>query len=282
MPLALEVVLQNAAYISPEELNALIGTPHCPLIVDVRREAVFTAAPNRIAGAIWHDHMSIEQLAPQMTDGEAIVYCAHGHNVSQIAATRLRAAGIQARVLSGGIAAFEEALGLIVSQGKTLPSGLASKPSVWVTRERPKIDRIACPWLIRRFVDPFAEFHFVAAEWVKDVADEMNGIPFDIDEVFWSHRGEACTFDTMIAEFGLASPALAAVANIVRGADTARPELAPQSAGLLVISLGLSRIFDRDLEQLEAGLQVYDALYAWARDGQDESHKWPSSQKAAS
>ena len=144
-----------------------------------------------------------------------------------------------------------------------------------MTRERPKIDRIACPWLIRRFVDPLAEFHFVAPEWVIDVAKEMGGTAYDVDGVFWSHRGQTCSFDTMIAEFGLSSPAFDALAMIVRGADTARLDLAPQAAGLLAISLGLSRNFDKDLEQLEAGMLVYDALYAWARDGQSETHNWP-------
>ena len=261
--------------ISAEELNDLIGTAKCPPIFDVRREAVFKAAPARIAGSLWHDHMSIETAAPEGAK-EIIVYCAHGHNVSEIAGARLRAKGLDARVLDGGIAAFQEFSGMTVRQGGALPAGIAGTPSIWVTRERPKIDRIACPWLIRRFVDPLAEFHFVAPEWVIDVAKEMGGTAYDVDGVFWSHRGETCTFDTMIAEFGLSSPALDALAMIVRGADTARLDLAPQAAGLLAISLGLSRNFDKDLEQLEAGMLVYDALYAWARDAQSETHNWPA------
>jgi rhodanese-related sulfurtransferase len=263
--------------ISAVELSRLIGAAQCPVIFDVRRMAVFKAAPTRIAGSVWQSHMEIEAAADVIDPvAGAVVYCIHGQNVSETAAAKLRAAGVHAWVLEGGSAAFEASGGLLTRQSESLPGGVFGTPSVWVTRERPKIDRIACPWLIRRFIDPFAEFHFVAAEWVKDVAEEMGGIPFDIDGVFWSHRGERCTFDTLIDEYGLSSPALDAVALIVRGADTARLDLAPQAAGLLAISLGLSRSHSDDLEQLEAGMLIYDALYAWARDGQGETHNWPS------
>jgi rhodanese-related sulfurtransferase len=259
--------------ISAHELIALVGTARCPLIVDVRREAAFKPEPTRIAGAVWHNHMTVDQLP---LDREIVVYCVHGHNVSEIAAAKLRQAGADARVLEGGIEAFAAAGGLLAKKGGSLPGGTFIRPSVWVTRERPKIDRIACPWLIRRFIDPMAEFHFVAAQWVKDVAEEMGGTAYDIDGVFWSHRGETCTFDTIISEYGLSYPALDKVAMIVRGADTARLDLAPEAAGLLAISLGLSRIYQNDLKQLEAGMAVYDALYAWARDGQGETHNWPA------
>jgi hypothetical protein len=127
--------------------------------------------------------------------------------------------------------------------------------TVWVTRARPKVDRIACPWLIRRFVDPNAVFLFVAPAEVAGVAERFGATPFDVEGVFWSHRGELCTFDVMVEELGLAGfPALERLAPIVRGADTARPDLAPQAAGLLAASLGLSRMYADDLEQLEAGM----------------------------
>jgi hypothetical protein len=145
-----------------------------------------------------------------------------------------------------------------------------------VTRSRPKIDRIACPWLIRRFVDPHARFLFVTAAEVEAVAEKFDATAFDIEGVHWSHRGESCTFDTMIEEFGLATPALLQLAEIVRGADTDRLDLAPQAAGLLAISLGLSRRHTSDLEQLEEGMIIYDALYRWARDARDEKHNWTS------
>ena len=153
--------------------------------------------------------------------------------------------------------------------------------TLWVTRERPKIDRIACPWLIRRFVDPAALFMFVAPSEVEAVAEQFGGAPFDIEGVFWSHRGEACTFDVMIEELGLASPALLRLATIVRGADTARLDLAPEAPGLLAASLGLSRMYADDLEQLEAGLTLYDAFYRWSRDATSETHNWPTNKKGA-
>ena len=124
---------------------------------------------------------------------------------------------------------------------------------MWVTRSRSKIDRIACPWLIRRFVDPHAVFLFVAPPEVVGVAKRFGGVPFDIENVFWSHRGDTCTFDTMVEEFGLGTPPLLHLATIVRGADTARPDLAPEAPGLLAASLGLSRMYADDLQQLEAG-----------------------------
>jgi hypothetical protein len=138
---------------------------------------------------------------------------------------------------------------------------------------------MACPWLIRRFIDPQAQFLFVAPSEVLGVADKYAATPFDVEDVFWSHRGDHCTFDTMLEEFGLQTNALKQLAIIVRGADTNRHELAPQSAGLLAVSLGLSRMYRDDLEQIDAGMLIYDALYRWARDASDESHDWPQPTK---
>ena len=147
----------------------------------------------------------------------------------------------------------------------------------WITRQRPKVDRIACPWLIRRFVDPDAVFLFVAPSDVQGVAERFGAAPFDVEGVFWSHRGELCTFDVMVEELGLSGlRALAHLALIVRGADTASPEIAPQAAGLVAVSLGLSRMYSDDIEQLEAGMVVYDALFRWCRDAVDETHDWVS------
>jgi hypothetical protein len=145
----------------------------------------------------------------------------------------------------------------------------------WITRERPKIDRIACPWLVRRFIDQSPEFLFVPADQVLAVAEREGAIPYDIPGVKLSHVGELCSFDTFLAEYQLTDPALAALAVIVRGADTARLDLAPQAAGLLALSLGLSRIFENDHEMLAHGMVMYDALYAWCRDCQSETHGWP-------
>jgi hypothetical protein len=139
------------------------------------------------------------------------------------------------------------------------------------------VDRIACPWLIRRFVDPAAAFLFVAPADVSGVAQQFNATPFDVEGVFWSHREELCTFDIMVEELGLGGfEALQHLAAIVRGADTAHPEIAPQAAGLLAASLGLSRMYADDLEQLEAGMLIYDVFYRWCRDATDETHDWVS------
>ena len=145
----------------------------------------------------------------------------------------------------------------------------------WITRERPKIDRIACPWLIQRFIDPQAEFLYVPASQVLAQAATTGATPYDIPGVEMSHVGEQCSFDAFIAKYHLDDPALDRLATIVRGADTARLDLAPQSAGLYAISLGLSRLMADDHALLRHGLVMYEALYAWCREGQQETHQWP-------
>lgn len=179
-------------------------------------------------------------------------------------------------MVEGGFEAWRDA-GLPLVPLENLPVRNDAGATVWVTRARPKIDRIACPWLIRRFVDPLAVFLFVAPSEVPAVAEKFGATPFDVEDVFWSHRGELCTFDVMLGEFGLTSEPLNRIAAIVRGADTERLDLAPEAAGLLAISLGLSRMYSDDLDQLEAGLKIYDALHRWARDATDEIHNWPAS-----
>ena len=145
----------------------------------------------------------------------------------------------------------------------------------WVTRERPKIDRIACPWLIARFIDEMPEFLYVPAGEVLRVAEETGAIPYDIPNVELSHVGELCSFDAFLVKYALNEPALLQLAEIVRGADTSRLDLTPQSAGLYALSLGLSKTFDDDHEMLRHGMVMYDALYAWCKDCQAESHNWP-------
>lgn len=145
----------------------------------------------------------------------------------------------------------------------------------WVTRQRPKIDRIACPWLVARFIDKAPEFLYVPAHHVSRVARETGAIPYDVPSVELTHAGALCSFDAFLAKYALDDPALAQLASIVRGADTARLDLAPQSAGLYAISLGLSNVFADDQEMLRHGLVLYDALYAWCRSCQGETHNWP-------
>ncbi|HEX9448097.1 MAG TPA: chromate resistance protein ChrB domain-containing protein [Dongiaceae bacterium] len=145
----------------------------------------------------------------------------------------------------------------------------------WVTRERPKIDRIACPWLIARFIDEAPEFLYVPADKVRATAQETGAIPYDIPDVELSHVGEKCSFDAFLDKYRLGEPALQHLAVIVRGADTSKHDLTPQSAGLFAISLGLSAVFTDDHEMLKHGLVMYDALYAWCRSLQGETHNWP-------
>ena len=145
----------------------------------------------------------------------------------------------------------------------------------WITRERPKIDRIACPWLILRFIDREAEFLYVPAADVLQVAAQTGATPYDIPGVEMSHVGERCSFDAFLDKYRLEDPALQQLAAIVRGADTSRLDLTPQSAGLYAISLGLSQLCTDDHEMLRHGLVMYDALYAWCRSGQGETHNWP-------
>lgn len=147
----------------------------------------------------------------------------------------------------------------------------------WITRERPKIDRIACPWLIVRFIDPAAEFLYVPAEQVLAVAVETGATPYDIPGVAYSHVGELCSFDAFLSKHNLTDPALQQLAVIVRGADTARLDIAPQAAGLLALSLGLSHNFPNDHEMLAQGMVIYDALYAWCKHTQQETHRWNDS-----
>jgi len=150
----------------------------------------------------------------------------------------------------------------------------------WVTRERPKIDRVACPWLIARFIDKEPEFLFVPPGEVATVARQTGAVPYDVEGVELSHDGPLCSFDAFLAKYHLEDPSLSALARIVRGADTDRLDTAPQCAGLLAVSLGLSRLFSDDHEQIQHGFVMYDALYAWLREARDERHSW-NPQKSA-
>jgi rhodanese-related sulfurtransferase len=261
--------------ISADKLARLIGTAKCPALIDVRTEEDFAADPRLIPGSIRRSHKDASIWSTEFAGRSAIVICQKGLKLSQGAAAWLRHAGAQADSLEGGFEAWIEAALPLVPIDKLPPRDPEGR-TVWVTRARPKIDRIACPWLIRRFIDPRAVFLFVLPAEVKAVAERFEAAPFDIEGVFWSHRGERCTFDVMVEEFGLASEPLLHLATIVRAADTARLDLAPEAAGLLAASLGLSRTYADDLEQVEAGLTLYDAFYRWCRDATEETHNWPA------
>jgi len=260
--------------ITTEKLNRIIGTPSAPVLIDVRIDEDFAADPRLLPASIRRDYRDVATWGSTIT-GPAVIVCQQGKKLSHGVAAHLRHAGTQAEVLEGGFEAWRKAEGILIPDDRIpLRDGLGR--TVWVTRSRPKIDRIACPWLIRRFVDPSAVFLFVPASEVALVGDRFGATPFDVENVFWSHRGELCTFDVMVEEFGLKSEPLLHLATIVRGADTDRPELAPEVSGLLAASLGLSRIFNDDLEQLEAGMILYDAFYRWCRDATAETHNWPN------
>ena len=245
--------------IAPDKLSRLIGTPACPALIDLRPGGDF------VPGAVRRDPDRVADwgVALAGAGSPAILICRDGAEASPAVAAWLRHEGVRAELLDGGVAGWTTA-GLPLVREAVLPPRDAAGRTRWVTRTRPKVDRIACPWLIRRFVDPDAVFLFVAPSDVAATGERLDAAPFDVDGVHWSHRGELCTFDAMLREFGLAGlPGLDRLAPIVRGADTARPELAPQAPGLLAISLGLSRLHADDLEQLEAGMSVYDAFYRW-------------------
>ncbi len=270
--------------ITADKLSKLIGTPRCPAILDTRRDALRHAEPQLLPTArpVPEADLQGERLDTLIASLNApvVVACAEGHARSQGLAAILRSRGIAAEYLEGGYAAWNAA-GLSLINPARITARDTDGHSVWVTRSRPKIDRIACPWLIRRFIDPRAVVLYVAPAEVQTVADTYDAMPFDIEGTFWSHRGELCTFDVLLAEFGLTLPALDRLARIVRGADTARLDLAPEAAGLLAASLGLSRMYTNDLEQLEAGMALYDAFYRWCRDATEETHNWPTNRPGA-
>ncbi len=272
--------MSSTTSISHDKLTRLIGLATTPVLIDVRIDEDFALDPRLIPGSHRRSHKDVALWAPQYGGKRAIVICQKGKKLGEGTAALLRHNGVPAEVLEGGYEAWRDA-GLQAVPVSLLPPLDHRGRTMWVTRARPKIDRIACPWLIRRFVDPAAVFLFVTPAEVEAVAERFNAVPFDVENVFWSHRGELCTFDVMIEEFGLSSAPLSRLATIVRGADTARPDLAPEAAGLLAASLGLSRIFSDDLEQLEAGMTLYDAFYRWCRDASDETHNWPNRRPGA-
>jgi rhodanese-related sulfurtransferase len=249
--------------ITAAALRQSLASAQPPLVVDVRRQPTFLGAPDMIRGALRRDPAQVERWRETLPAGrEVVAYCVHGHEVSQNAAKALGA-----RFLEGGLEAWRAAGGELSRK----PAGASSR---WITRERPKIDRIACPWLVRRFVDPQAEFLYVPVADVRRVAVERDAVPYDIPEVKFSHEGERCSFDAFLKAYRLGEPALEELARIVRGADTDRLDLAAQAAGLLAVSLGLSRLYKDDHEMLEHGMVVYDALYAWCKEGKEETHSW--------
>ncbi|MGH8176650.1 MAG: chromate resistance protein ChrB domain-containing protein [Steroidobacter sp.] len=259
--------------ITPESMYQRLGLPDSPLIVDARREQDCQTNPRLIPGAVRGDPAYVAQWSRTLPRARALsVYCEHGGETSHGVAATLALLGFPAAVLSGGIQAWTDNGNptVKISRELNVPGG-----SRWVTRERPKIDRLACPWLIRRFIDPQALFFYVPAHRVRADAEPLGAEPYDITDVRFSHRGARCSFDAFIDDFDLHDPVLDMVADVVRAADTGQLEQSREAPGLLAISLGLSANFTDDLLLLEQAMPIYDALYAWCKTARDETHSWP-------
>ena len=251
----------KANSITAADLRAGLGGAEPPIVIDARRRAAFMASTDMIAGALRRDPERVGAWAGSLPAANGVVvYCVHGREVSQNAAAALAQAGIRASYLEGGL---EEGWKAASGSLDRKPLNAATR---WVTRERPKIDRIACPWLIARFIDPEAEFHYVPAKEVLHAAKERDAEPYDVAGVHFGHDGERCSFDAFVRHYRLRDPALDRLAIIVRGADTSRPDLTPQSPGLLAISQGLSKNLADDHEMLRHGMVMYDALYTWCKE----------------
>jgi rhodanese-related sulfurtransferase len=240
----------------------MFGLPNSPHLIDVRIDDDFAVDPRLIPNSVRRSFKEVEVWGNEYHGKECVIICHKGLKLSEGVAAHLRIMGVKATALEGGF------VGYTASKMPDVPRGL------WVTRSRPKVDRIACPWLIRRFINREARFLYVKASEVLGVADKFNAIPYDIANVHYTHRGEGCTFDALLDDFGLHSPALDKLALIIRGADTDRLDLTPQSAGLLAFSLGLSHMYDDDNTQLEAGMAFYDAMYQFCLKDAGEKHSW--------
>src|SRR5260370_596416 len=234
--------MSSPTTISSDKLARLVGTANMPALIDVRTDEDFAADQRLLPGAVRRNHLEAADWGEEFSGRSAIVVCLRGQKLAEGTAAWLRHVHVEAEALEGGFEGWKAAKLPLVPASK-LPPRDAQGRTVWVTRARPKIDRIACPWLIRRFIDPSAVFLFVAPSEVIAVGERFNAVPFDIENVFWSHRGELCTFDVMVEEFGLATPPLLRLATMGRAADTGRLDLSPEAPRLLPASLGRSGIY---------------------------------------
>ncbi|MEM9732168.1 MAG: chromate resistance protein ChrB domain-containing protein [Pseudomonadota bacterium] len=262
--------------ITPAQLARLIGTPDCPMIFDVRTVEDFNADPCLLPTALRFpfEEFDESQIMAVANGQPVVVYCWRGLKISQGIAALLRTLGLQAEVLEGGHVGWREASLPLLAADKFVGPG-ATEGGLWVTRHRPKIDRIACPWFIRRSIDRHARFLFVEPGQVLNVAERFNATAFDVKGAPFTHEGDQCSFDALLKASGIIMPALDIMATIIRAADTGQHAAAAEAAGLHAFSMGLSRMFRDDVQQLEVGLLIYDALFRWARDAREERHDWP-------
>jgi len=264
----------NSDSLSASALSNILGSDKAPLILDVRRESAFNASRWVLPAARRALHSDPAAALTGDVSRGIVCYCVHGHHVSQMAASLLRSQGYQAAWLEGGIDAWESAGGVLIARAPDAEARYGAG-TLWVTRRRPKIDRVACPWFIRRFVDPDARFLFVEGAYVLAIAEDMHAIAFDVEGAAVTHDGPRCSFDTLLDRYDVADAALRRLAEIVRGADTANLDLAREAGGLLSISLGLSALEGDDRVMLERGFHLYDGLYAYLRFAAEEPHNWP-------
>jgi rhodanese-related sulfurtransferase len=259
--------------LSSAALFARLGLPDSPVIFDVREETDFVARGRLIPGALRGDPDQVGAWGKTLPRTRGVVaYCKHGGKTSACVADALNAMGYPAFILEGGIEAWIGAGHPTVKARADLSVPGASR---WVTRERPKIDRLACPWLVRRFIDPRASFFYTPAHQVRAESQALHAEPYDIADVTFSHRGARCSFDAFLDEFDLHDPVIDQVADIVRAADTGELGQAREAPGLLAISLGMSANVRDDIVLLEQAMSVYDALYAWCKTARNETHSWP-------
>lgn len=258
-----------ATSISVMALYARLGLPESPMPIDVRTDGPSTLIPGAMRG---HPERVAEWLRALPRSRPLVIYDAEGGEASRAVVAALAGLGHPACLLEGGFTAWTQAQLATVRVRAELgvPGG-----SCWITRERPKIDRLACPWLVRRFIDPDATFFYTSPHLVRSEADALHAVPYDIADVTFSHRGQRCSFDAFLDEFALHDPVLDQLADIVRAADTGTLERAREAPGLLAISLGLSANFADDVVLLEQAMTIYDALYAWCKQARNETHGWP-------
>jgi len=280
--------------VSPSAFAALLGQPDTPFVLDVRRAERYAQSAVRLPLARHVAPHALTEWMQGQAPQTAVVYCVYGHEVSQGAAAQLRAAGWDARYLLGGIEGGEPG-----ADSPQLLDALAAAPpvprlrkrpdlggadhgaSTWISRERPQVDRTACPWLIRRFIDRDARFVYLPGDEVLKQAQATGAVAYGIVGAPISHQGEHCSFDALLQAFDLTLPSIQRLALTVRGADTARPDLAPPAAGLRAVSLGMSRLHARDDQaMLEAMMAVYDALYAACADQPSDGTETPQGSQA--
>jgi len=259
--------------LSVETLYRQLALPDSPVLIDVREESEFLATPRLIPGAVHVRPEAIDEWAHCLpTMRRVAVYDTRGTGASHAVIDTLISRGHPAVIVDGGLDAWLRAGFATVRARNDLNAPGGSR---WVTRERPKIDRLACPWLVRRFIDPDAAFFYTPAHRVRSDAQTLHAEPYDIADVTFSHRGRNCSFDAFLEEFDLHDPVLDQVAHIVRAADTGELGQSKEAPGLLAISLGLSANHADDFVLLEQAMPIYDALYAWCKTAHEETHSWP-------